>query len=190
MWSTVIIFMHPIASYFIWISSAWHVSRTVFGTVLSTVNIFIHQTACCIICRSAAWNIGRTALGTILSTVVLFMHHMCHDHDAHVFSTTIRQKKQERFCQKKQDGLCRKKGGKTTETRRKGTCMEKKKEWSKKREIQTTLDTTEAKKASAISGHRSCSPSSAWSSRPCQCGGSYGIRFKQIDRSALVRFLV
>jgi len=34
---------------------------------------------------------------------------MCHDHDAHVISTTIRQKKQERLCQKKQDGLCRKK---------------------------------------------------------------------------------
>jgi len=107
--STVTIFIHPIASYFISRSSAWHVSRTAFGTVLSTVIIFIHQTTSYFIWRSAAWNNGRTALGTILAKVFLLVHQMCHDHDAHVFATTIRQKMQERICQKKQDGLCRKK---------------------------------------------------------------------------------
>jgi len=70
---------------------------------------FMHQTTSRYIWRSAAWNNGRTALGTILAKIVLLVHQMCHDHDVHVFSTTIRQKKQERLCQKKQDGLCRKK---------------------------------------------------------------------------------
>jgi len=107
--STVTIFIHQTASCFIWRSAAWHVSSTAFGTVLSTVIIFIHQTASRLIWRSAAWNIGRPALGTILSTAVVFVPLMCHDHDAHVYSTTIRQKKQERLCQNKQDGLCRKK---------------------------------------------------------------------------------
>ena len=54
---------------------------------------FFHQTASCFIWRSAAGNIGRTALGTILSIVVLFVHQMCHDHDAHVFSTTVSSEK-------------------------------------------------------------------------------------------------
>jgi len=53
--------------------------------------------------------IERTALGTILSTVVLSVHQMCHDHDPHVFSTTICQKKQGRLCQKKQGRLCQEK---------------------------------------------------------------------------------
>jgi len=50
--------------------------------------------------------------------------------------------------------------------------------------------TTEAKKMSATTDYRSGSPSSAWSSRSCQRGGSYETCFKQTKRSELVRFLV
>jgi len=51
---------------------------------------------------------------------------MCHDHDAHFFSTTIRQKKQGRLCQKNRADYAGKNDGKATETKEKGTCMDKK----------------------------------------------------------------
>ena len=105
----LVFLIHPITSCFFWRSASWNVTRTAFGTVLSTGTIFIHQTASCFLWTSAAWNIGRTALETILLTVVLFFHQMCHDHEAHVFSTTIRQKKQGILCQRKQGRLGRKK---------------------------------------------------------------------------------
>jgi len=93
------------------------------------------------------------------------------------------RKSKEDYVRKNKADYAGKNDGETTETRKKRTCMDKKKYRSRKWEKQTTLDTTEAKKTSATTGHRSCSPSSAWSSRPCQRGGSYETRFKQTDRS-------
>jgi len=42
---TVIVLIHPIASYFFWRSAAWNVSKIAFGAVLSTAIIFKHPIA-------------------------------------------------------------------------------------------------------------------------------------------------